>query len=276
MKTIVYVLLCISLLLFGCSDNKLPPEETTDPVPIQQPVIEEVKDEPTLSEEEIISLIWSVLPSKLPSEYNIKDFNYSERQAAYAGDGKWEFTVSGLHSDRALLPRQIQMVSDVKQSRISSEEITEYELLLEALFFQNTYVLEIVDIHTRKKPPYTNVLDQEEIYARILLINKWEQLYQNTFIFRGSIINDSDFALLNVLIEISYRLPSSGTRETVRKPLPDRYLLPNEQASYEFRIPCDECDENTTYNQSVASLPTFISEDGNLIDWDFDSSYFLR
>lgn len=141
-KTNMSVLLLFSLVCFlassiiGCAQT---------PKPVQAPTTAP-SDIPTMSKDEASAYVWSQLPVKLPSEYNVAQFSKESRVATYEGDAKWTFSVSGSVSDTQKLPSElVEKLEDYWVERCT-HKVTTCDLILHAVFYEKTKLIEIVEI----------------------------------------------------------------------------------------------------------------------------------
>lgn len=114
-------------------------------------------DVPTMAEEEVGSYIWSKLPSKLPNDCSIEQFSKDTREVTYEGNGKWIFNVSGLVSDTQ--ESSVELVEKMGDYWVEQriDEVTTYTQILEAVFFEKTELVEIMDVQRSNVTTKTEV-----------------------------------------------------------------------------------------------------------------------
>jgi len=160
--TVALLVLLIMSQVVGCQEQPaparpaptpapteaLPPTHASAPTPAPTPTpAPPAVDEPSLSENEVCSYVWSQLPFKLPNGYKKSQFLMHTRESTYEGNGEWKFVVLGsAKKDVGPTSTEIYEKTPGHWFEKESQEVTTYELKLTAVLNEETKIFEITSI----------------------------------------------------------------------------------------------------------------------------------
>jgi len=175
-----------------------PPAPTHIPAPPSSPP---AADEPSLSENEVCSYVWSRLSFKLSDEYDESQFLKDTKQAAYEGNGEWHFVIFGFVKDTG--PSSTEIIEKITGQWVEqqSQEVTTCELKLTAVFYEKTRTVEVVDIEKFNEKMDTEISETPILRKELKVhwVNAQYSGYQ--YFFEGSIENTGKIPLRYLQVE---------------------------------------------------------------------------
>lgn len=265
-KTSIYVIMILSLMcLLGSSVmscDQAPkaaeapvtvPAEAPATAPVEMPVTAPVEtpatttsDISTMSEEEVCVYIWKQLPVLLPNEYDITQFSKDSREAAYKGDGKWTFYVSGSMSDIAQLPLEIVEKAEDYWVERKNREVTTCDLILTAFFYEKTNLIEIVGVQRSNVTTQTEV--EETPIKKEFTLDWMTVTYMGTRArFQGSIRNHGRVPLKNLGVKFFLVDEEDNVVETVEAIVEPDIIAPGENGKIYEELHTESMLENLRY-----------------------------
>ena len=189
-------------------------EEAAATVTSLPQITESTDKSPYYTAEEICASIWNRLPSELPDEYEMEQFDIGKRTAEYLGNSKWSFKVSGSGEDRIIMPGYIEEKSDVLWIERTKEIVTKYELELQAVYYEKNGMLEITRIEKSNEQAQVKMTSETPRHAKLMVM--WyesEQAGQSCYL-EGQVKNIGSIPLDNVTIEV--KVEDLWTDEIIR------------------------------------------------------------
>lgn len=258
-KTRPYIIMLLSLMCFlGSSimscDQAPKAAETPATAPVETPVttpaetpVTTPSDTPTVSEEEVCAYIWGQLPAILPDEYDITQFSKDSREAAYKGDGKWSFSVSGATSDIVKLPPKIVEKAEDYWVERRTREVTTCDLRLEAVYFEKIRLIDTVEVRRFNEATNTEV-DETPIRKEFTLNWTTVQYQAMHFYFQGSIRNSGRVPLKNLGVKFFLFDEEGNVLETVEAIVEPDIIAPGEYGKIYKLLDIEDIPENARYN----------------------------
>jgi hypothetical protein len=213
MRNILLSIIVLLALFTACTES---PEATPEPEPTPKPeptlANHITTAEPTLepdiseiSEEEMAAIIWNRLPSSLPDGYKKSQFMSETGKATYIKDGKWEFELTGNVSTSKSLPQKNYEKTPGHWFFNRSKEVTTYNLVLVANYYEKTSTLDIQDIQKFDENTTVVTIYEEPIIGKGLKVNRIGVASVAGAILRveGSVKNIGCVPLENVIIEVT-------------------------------------------------------------------------
>ncbi len=242
--TVALLVLLIMSQVVGCQEQPaptpapteaLPPTPAPTPAPTPTPAPPAV-DEPSLSENEACSYVWSQLPFELPNGYKKSQFLFRTRESTYEGNGEWKFVVLGsAKKDVGPTSTEIYEKTPGHWFEKESQEVTTYELKLTAVLNEETKIFEITSIdefNEQVKTEWTETPVPGELLVRWIRAVYSGQRYD----FEGSVENVGKIPLNNIEVEFTLFDEDGKFLVMERATLDPETIAPGEIAHFLHRI----------------------------------------
>ena len=227
------------------------------PVSSPPPGAAESVDKPSLSGDEVESMIWSRLHSRLPSEFSMEHLSRDKFQLEYTGNNKWNFAVPAFKQTRELLAPEILKNSDVWWTKLVKEQYTDIAANIEGIFYENTYTFDILSSDQYIDNTATNFLSIEEIYATLQLRNTLDiQDWKDYFIYSGSVKNITMIPLSSVCVQLEFTNKYSQTGNYTLN------INPDQSETFVIHIPKTEIKHDMVSEYKLK----FFTSSGQVID----------
>ena len=230
------------------------------PPPPPQPTI----DEPYLSQDEVCTYVWSQLPSELPDGYKRSQFLIDTGKATYEGNGEWTFVVFGSGELKWPSSTKIEIHEKTPGNWVGqqSQDVTTYELSLTAVFYEETKVLEIIDIEKFNEQLTTEAIETPIQKALLVHWIRGEYVGQR-YRLEGSVENVGKIPLNDIQVEFALLDEDGKFLATEKTTLDPEIINPGERAKWFLNFTVREKVRRYNYEFTTASGQPFlmVSED---------------
>jgi len=255
MRKIIPSIIVMLSLLIACAESpeSQPPSSSPAPAPALAPAPVSIPapigslpqskptpeaDIPEISEEEMAAFLWGKIPNNLPDGYTKSQFLPQTRKATYIDNQKWEFRLSGTGSDSTLLPLRNYEKTPGNWVESHSREVTTYNLVLTANYYEETDTLDILGIQKLDEKTTVETISEKSIIGKGL---KLEYIMAGSYTgfssrFEGAVKNIGCVPLENVIIEISIFDENGNLLRTDNTTLSPSKINVGENASFALEI----------------------------------------
>lgn len=211
------------------------------------------------------------MPSELPDGYEKSQLLIDTGEATYEGNGEWTFVVFGSGKLEWPTPswesaKEILEKTPGNWVVQQSQKVTTYELSLTAVFYEETKVLEIIDIEKFNEQLDTEVTETPVLGE--LLVDWIRAAYDGQrYEFEGSVENVGKITLNDIQVEFTLFDEDGKFLLTERTNVEPAIIAPGERAHFLLRVNLREKIRQYNHRFITASEEQFIrvSEDMHIL-----------